>query len=147
MPSVFDAAVYILEKCGGMRSMRLQRLCFYSQVWSLVWNDAPLFQEDFDAWVTGPVCPVLYYMSPLKDELSPSDYPGTSSSLSDRQKKTVDHVLRDYSGLDSETLDQTTKNPGSPWRIARDTLPYWNYPAPVRIPKDDLAMYYGGLEF
>lgn len=47
MGSVFDTAKYILEKCGTMSTMKLQKLCYYSQAWSLVWDDAPLFDEDF----------------------------------------------------------------------------------------------------
>ena len=42
MGSVFDTAKYILEKCGTMSTMKLQKLCYYSQAWSLVWDDAPL---------------------------------------------------------------------------------------------------------
>lgn len=26
--------------------MKLQKLCYYAQAWSLVWDDAPLFAED-----------------------------------------------------------------------------------------------------
>lgn len=55
MGTVFDAAKYILEKRGAMSTMKLQKLCYYSQVWSLVWDDAPLFDEDFEAWANGPV--------------------------------------------------------------------------------------------
>lgn len=29
----------------------------YCQAWSLVWDDTPLFEEDFQAWTNGPVCP------------------------------------------------------------------------------------------
>ena len=53
MGSVFDTAKYILEKCGTMSTMKLQKLCYYSQAWSLVWDDAPLFDEDFEAWAMG----------------------------------------------------------------------------------------------
>ena len=50
MANVFDTAKYILEKSGKMSTMKLQKLCYYSQAWALVWDDAPLFDEDFQAW-------------------------------------------------------------------------------------------------
>ena len=50
MANVFDTAKYILEQSGSMSTMKLQKLCYYSQAWSLVWDDSPLFDEDFQAW-------------------------------------------------------------------------------------------------
>ena len=61
MASVFDVAKYILENCGTMSTMKLQKLCYYSQAWSLVWDDTPLFEEDFHAWANGPVCKELFF--------------------------------------------------------------------------------------
>lgn len=46
MANIFDTAKYILEKSGSMSTMKLQKLCYYSQAWSLVWDDSPLFEED-----------------------------------------------------------------------------------------------------
>lgn len=38
MINIFDVAKYILELEGPMTPMKLQRLCYYSQAWSLAWN-------------------------------------------------------------------------------------------------------------
>ena len=40
MANVFDTAKYILEQLGSMSTMKLQKLCYYSQAWSLVWDDS-----------------------------------------------------------------------------------------------------------
>lgn len=45
--SIFDVAKYILEQTGGVNSIKLQRLCYYSQAWSLACDHVPLFSEDF----------------------------------------------------------------------------------------------------
>ena len=37
--TVFDVANYILNKQGSMSAMKLQKLVYYSQAWSLVWDD------------------------------------------------------------------------------------------------------------
>jgi hypothetical protein len=41
---------------------KLQKLVYYSQVWSLVWNERPLFNERIEAWANGPVVPDLYQL-------------------------------------------------------------------------------------
>ncbi len=43
MANVFDTAKYILEQSGPMSTMKLQKLCYYSQ-----------------AWANGPVCPEFF---------------------------------------------------------------------------------------
>jgi uncharacterized phage-associated protein len=57
MVSVDDVAAYILEQRGPMSAMKLQKLVYYSQAWSLVWEDRPLFREEIQAWASGPVVP------------------------------------------------------------------------------------------
>ena len=61
MANVFDVAKYILEKLGTLSTMKLQKLCYYCQAWSLVWDDTPLFDEKFEAWANGPVCRELFF--------------------------------------------------------------------------------------
>lgn len=50
MATVFDVAAYILEKKGEMTAWKLQKLVYYSQAWSLVWDQRPLFAERIEAW-------------------------------------------------------------------------------------------------
>jgi uncharacterized phage-associated protein len=60
MTNVFDVAQYILSRKGEMTSWKLQKLVYYSQAWSLVWDERPLFPERIEAWANGPVSPDLY---------------------------------------------------------------------------------------
>ena len=60
MASVFDVAKYILEKQGRMSTWKLQKLCYYAQAWTYTWTEKPLFDEEFEAWANGPVCPCLF---------------------------------------------------------------------------------------
>jgi len=41
-------------------NLRLQKLVYYAQAWHLANYEKPLFEEDFEAWVHGPVVPALY---------------------------------------------------------------------------------------
>ena len=55
MASVYDVAAFILGRLGQVGAMKLQKLVYYSQAWSLVWDDQPLFSETIEAWDKGPV--------------------------------------------------------------------------------------------
>ena len=60
MYSIITIAHDILKKQGSMSAMKLQKLCYYAQAWSLVWDERPLFNEEIQAWAFGPVCSELY---------------------------------------------------------------------------------------
>ena len=108
MANVFDTAKYILEHSGSMSTMKLQKLCYYSQAWSLVWDDSPLFEEDFQAWANGPVCPELFFKTQGKYSASASDETGGEGDLSGNQKDTIDKVLEHYGGHNAQWLSQLT---------------------------------------
>ena len=145
MASVFDTAHYILEQYGRMSTMKLQKLCYYAQAWSLVWDDAPLFDEDFEAWANGPICVVLFQKYKGRFDLTAEDIlDGDSARLSDAQKETVNAVLEHYGPRDAQYLSRLT-HMEDPWIEARNGY------APgercnVIITKDSMAMYYGGLD-
>lgn len=53
-------ADYILLKYSPMSHLKLQKLLYYCQAYHLAYFDEPLLEEDFQAWVHGPVCRVIY---------------------------------------------------------------------------------------
>jgi len=57
MDTVIDLARYITERLGPLTAMKLQKLMYYAQAWNLVWDEEPIFNEDFQAWANGPVLP------------------------------------------------------------------------------------------
>ena len=58
--TIIDVANYILDKMGELTTMKLQKLTYYCQAWSLAWDEKPLFEDDFEAWANGPVSRKLY---------------------------------------------------------------------------------------
>jgi uncharacterized phage-associated protein len=46
MVNVFDVAAYILKKRGRMTALKLQKLVYYSQAWSLVWDERAVKRGD-----------------------------------------------------------------------------------------------------
>lgn len=143
MANVFDVATYILEKNGPMSTMKLQKLCYYCQAWSLVWDDAPLFNEEFHAWANGPVCKELFYKTQGRFSVSASDEGGNRENLSHEQIDTINIVLDHYAPHDAQWLSQLT-HMEDPWNRARKGIPAGAGCDNV-ISKESMAMYYGGL--
>ena len=124
--------------------MKLQKLCYYAQAWSLVWDDAPLFDEDFEAWANGPVCPELFHKTQGQFIVHASDEQGDVSRLSDNQKDSINKVLDFYGDKDAQWLSQLT-HLEEPWKSARRGVPMGMGSSNI-ISKDSMAVYYGGLE-
>ncbi|KJU85358.1 phage-associated protein [Candidatus Magnetobacterium bavaricum] len=118
--SVFDIASYILNKCGKMTAVKLQKLVYYCQAWSLVWDEEPLFHEKIEAWANGPVVRELYNKHRGSFEVSPVSY-GDTLCLSEKQKETVDSVLEYYGNKSSQWLSDLTHKE-DPWKNARKGL-------------------------
>ena len=146
MLSVFDVAKYILEKlCANtpITTWKLQKLVYYSQAWSLVWDDAPLFREDIQAWANGPVCPDLYSEHKGQFQISTIER-GNTAKLSDEQIETIDAVIKHYGGKTAQYLSELTHRE-APWKSARKGVKAGDRGNKV-IKLDDMAEFYGGLK-
>ena len=143
MANVFDVAKYILEKKGPMSTMKLQKLCYYAQAWALVWDDKPLFEENFEAWANGPVCRELFLKTKGQYSVSADDETGGDGDLSENQKDTIDQVLRHYGDQNAQWLSQLT-HMEDPWNEAREGIPAGEGCNRL-ITKESMALYYGGL--
>ena len=144
MASVFDAARYILENHGPMSTMKLQKLCYYAQAWSLVWDDEELFPEEFEAWANGPVCPVLFKATQGTYKVSAADEPlGDVTNLSEEQKQTLDKVIEYYASHDAQWLSRLT-HMEDPWKKARNGIPD-GMGSDATVSKESMAEYYGSL--
>ena len=122
MPSVFDVAAYILKKQGSMTAMKLQKLVYYSQAWSLVWDEKPLFDEEIQAWANGPVVPDLYDAHRGSFTVAHENFGrGKWSVLDEDERETVDAVLRTYGPMSAHELSELTHRE-KPWKSARKGL-------------------------
>ena len=113
MPSATDTAQYILEQFGPMTTMKLQKLIFYCQAWSMVWDDEIIFPDSIEAWENGPVVRELWDRTRgrYKIDSIPNANPNT---LSDAQKETVSKVLTFYGDKDAQWLSDLT-HMEAPW--------------------------------
>ena len=142
MPTSTDVAKYILSKQGFMSAMKLQKLVYYSQAWSLVWDGEPLFQDRIEAWRDGPVVRELWNVHRGKFVLDAIDG-GDADALGEEQRATVDQVLASYGKLDGATLSRMTHDE-RPWIDARGETPEGTY-CENEITHHSLVAYYGAL--
>ncbi|MCX9472357.1 Panacea domain-containing protein [Vibrio cholerae] len=144
MANIFDVAVYILENIGESSAMKLQKLAYYSQAWSLVWDEEELFSEDFEAWANGPVVRNLYNKHRGMFKVDADVFPeGDSDNLTADQKDTIDKVLEFYGDKTAQWLSNLTHKE-SPWKEARGTLEPMDNCSEI-ITKASIAEYYSAL--
>ncbi|RCJ07390.1 DUF4065 domain-containing protein [Cupriavidus necator] len=147
MATVFDVARYILEKQGEMTAMKLQKLVYYSQAWSLVWEERPLFNASIEAWANGPVVRSLYDCHRGQFRVSPESLArGTAAALDEADASTVDGVLEFYGDKTAQWLSDLT-HMEAPWKKARERAGLGDgEPGESVISLSDIHEYYSGLE-
>lgn len=143
-PSVLDVAHYILTKQGPMTTWKLQKLVYYCQAWSLVWDDDQLFPEEIRAWANGPVVRELYEKHRGQYRVHPGQFrPDREFAFSYAQRETMDIVLKEYGKRSPQWLSDLT-HMEDPWLNARKHVSDGSRANQV-IPKQDIAEYYGSL--
>jgi len=119
MANVFDVTRYILKKLGPMTTAKLQKLVYYSQAWSLVWDEKPLFRQKIQAWANGPVIPTLFRAHQGKFKVNVASFPdGNIRRLNKDQKETIDSVLSHYGKKSAQWLIDLS-HLEDPWKNAR----------------------------
>jgi uncharacterized phage-associated protein len=119
-----DVAVFILHRTdreGGadVTPLKLQKLLYYAQAWSLALDDRPLFVDTIEAWEHGPVVPAVYHRfssygwRPI-DPPAPAEIP----DLDERARVRVERVLSVYGELSGTQLERMSHSE-APWREAR----------------------------
>jgi uncharacterized phage-associated protein len=124
-----------------MTAMKLQKLVYYCQAWSLVWDEEPLFEEEIQAWVNGPVVPALYERHQGKFKVRM--WRGDPSNLTENQRDTIRKVLDFYGNKPSQVLSDLTHRE-APWIEARAGLGIGERGNQV-ITHAAMAEYYGSL--
>lgn len=141
--SCFDIADYFIQLANETGSfisnLKLQKLVYYAQAWHLALYNAPLFEEEFQAWVHGPVIPTLYqkYKSFGWQPILVAATPTLPANISQFLKDVAD----EYFACDAYQLEQMT-HAEDPWKWAREDLPP-DAPSNAVIQKEWMKEYYG----
>lgn len=143
--SVFDVAIYVMGRVKECTTMKLHKLLYYCQAWTLVWDERPLFRENIEAWANGPVIRELFAYHKGMFSIKESDLVvGNETSLSPHQRDNINDVLDFYGDKSSQWLiDQTHME--APWIEARKGLAQTERGNRV-ISHDSMYQYYSSLK-
>ena len=144
-------AKYVCLKIGAMSHLKLQKLLYYCYALHLSYFDEELFEENFEAWVHGPVSRTLWD-TVKKHSLLHSDIKYTLEKGEDDPIKLVQSVLTsDQLQLIDDTLDKLGKLNGfelenmthseQPWNEARIGYKEGDR-CGVILKKDSIQSYY-----
>ena len=118
MATSHDVASTILAELGPIGAMRLQKLLYYVQGWSLAWRNEALFNDEpLEAWSQGPVVHRVW----KRYQERPYARLGDPGALSREERALVGAVLEQYGNLTGQQLKQMTHSE-PPWVQAREGL-------------------------
>lgn len=140
--SITDVAAYILTRLGTMTTMKLHKLAYYAQAEHIVKHQGtPLFPEDFYAWRSGPVAPLLFILHRHKFLIRPDELPqGNPDRLSDDKKNLIIRICTLMGDMTGAELSERVCAE-DPWLHARSNKKAHD-PGDTLIPKIAMGVYY-----
>lgn len=136
---------YVFERLEEVTPLMLQKLLYFIQGESYALTGKPMFGENCQAWIHGPVYPEVYDLfrdfryNPIEDARF-AIFAGTEKELTDRERKVIDLVVNTFGEYGGKTLERITHEE-TPWKLARrgyaDGIPS-NEP----ILMENIEMYY-----
>ena len=123
-----------------LTNLKLQKLLYYTQAWYLAFNDDPLFDEDFEAWIRGPVMPSVWRKFKEFKHRPIVDVDVNDRAKGEHINAHITEIFRVYgsmSGFDLERLTHTE----APWKDARAGISH-DKPSRTPISKDAMKRFY-----
>ncbi len=118
---VADTLIYLSrERNIDITNLKLQKLLYYAQAWNLVFTGKPLFSEEIEAWVHGPVVPKVfrrfkeYRWNTIDANVTPVEDDALLAHLG--------QVLDTYGKFGASQLERLTHQE-MPWQKARKDYP------------------------
>ena len=132
-----DIARYVItyneHKGDFISNKKLQKLLYYVEAWGLVYMNS-IIDEDFEAWVHGPVIPSVYaefkkhgasiiqlqYPNDTKPSEQLKKYE-TELKITSNEKELIEQIILKYGALSSFELELLSHSE-TPWLEARKGL-------------------------
>ncbi|MDF7658313.1 DUF4065 domain-containing protein [Erwiniaceae bacterium L1_54_6] len=121
MLTCFDVAEYFLAHCDEesgdlISNLKLQKLAYYAQGFSLSLLDRPIFGEDIEAWMHGPVVPELYHAYKAHGNSGlPKPEAVDFTKFSEDEAELLDEVYKIYGQFSAWKLRNMTHDE-APWQ-------------------------------
>jgi uncharacterized phage-associated protein len=138
MITAIEAAHYFLSKQDrdepDISNLKLLKLVYYAQAWSLAYRGRPLFGDQIEAWKHGPVVPEIYhqYKHYGRGAIAKLE---TSPELPELDRELLDMVYTEFGRFSAWHLRVET-HAESPWKEAY----HRNANAPISM--DSIGRYF-----
>jgi len=120
---VADWFINAIDRTAGevMTSAMVQKLVYLAQAWYLANKARPMFEDDFEAWATGPVCPAIFdrfehHDAPILPEIE------NARTMKGDKLSLLLAVKEQYACYALKGLEQIVQEPGGPWHHTRGRL-------------------------
>jgi len=111
----------IIQKSSTpISNLKLQKLLYYVQGWSLALFGKASFYEEVQAWVHGPVVPAAFYEY-KHFRWNPISIPAEEIPMDSKELEHIQNVLNVYGDLSATQLESISHEE-SPWIDARRGL-------------------------
>lgn len=145
---IADYFIALSNETGSLiTNLKLQKLVYYSQAWHIAMFETSIFEEEFEAWIHGPVLPELFnqykntYYHPIeRDDLNGHSLDVLRKKFGKTLSNLIENVVEEYFGMESYALEQTT-HAEEPWLNARKGLSQ-DAPSHAIISKNSMKNYY-----
>jgi len=125
----------------SLSNLKLQKMLYYAQGWFLAINGRPLFDNEIQAWVHGPVVVDEYHR--FKEAgYAPIIWDGREVDLPEDVAQFLDRVIYTYGSESAYGLEVRTHRE-APWVLARGDI-HEGEPSNAVITVESMAEYFGG---
>ena len=122
MNKIYDAltiAKWIINKIHP-EPLKLQKLLYLAQGYSYAFHDRPLFHDELEGWVHGPVVRSVYNIF-SSYQYNCIDINYAIEELDDEAKDVLNYVIANFSKYDAKYLENLSHEQ-DPWKMSRDGL-------------------------
>ena len=137
---IADLLIDLCNEYGDvLTNLKLQLLLYYAQAWYLALYNKPLFQDRFEAWISGPIQPDVYAKflpfthRPIQQDTSNWDVPK-------RVSKHIVELMEAYGSMTAFDLSRLARQE-HPWIEARGGLDV-DEPSMTQLRIETMREYY-----
>jgi uncharacterized phage-associated protein len=151
MAKALDVAKYLIQLANAedepeqLSHLRLQKLLYYAQGWSLALRKQTLFEDRIEAWVHGPVVPSVYpsFATYGTEFIPPDHFQLSEDALTQDECEFIEAVWNAYKKFSALSLREMSHKE-LPWREARSDLKPSDL-GKTEITQDMMKKYFSSL--
>ena len=144
---IYLISKHIIAKMEDITPLALQKILYYIQGFSTYFFDNPIFNDNAEAWVHGPVYREIYdrFSYYRYNPISKNEFESYNEidSLSEKEIKLIDSVINNFGVYSGKTLEKMT-HITIPWEEGRKELSEEEYSSNI-IDTDTMKDYFTNI--